>query len=185
MKSFWKLPVLTIYLYAITILAQFGFNNYFGIPYNFVEGSVITNTIYVYTLVQLAIGVFASMGFWGWFDFLVILIFAFAVIVMLFNRPGRVISGFAALIAIAFLWGSVSFGQLIAKTEPSFYVVPTDCLSNVVASTTYIVPNFYEGKAIVVPVDENKKIEGSFFLQDISSPACQLSKRYSVGPIAK
>ena len=178
------MPVLTIYLYAITILAQFGFNNYFNIPYNFVEGSITTNTVYARTLVQLLVSMFTSMGFWGWFNFLVVLALVVDVVVMVFRKPGTIFSGILVLIAIAFLWGSVSFGNLVAKTDTSFYVLPAGCLSTAEASTTYIVPNFYEGKAMVVPVDENKKIAGGFFLQEIT-PACQLTMKYSVGPVTK
>ncbi|MES2006973.1 MAG: hypothetical protein V4436_02580, partial [Patescibacteria group bacterium] len=67
MKFFWTVPILTAYIYAITVLAQFGFNNYFGIPYNFTDSSIAVTTIYTFSLARLVAAMVGLLLSTWWF----------------------------------------------------------------------------------------------------------------------
>lgn len=182
-KKFWTFSALTVYIYTITILEQFGYNQYFGIPYNFVESSITVNVVYAFSLSHLVLSM--AGAFFAERSVQITLVVAVAIFIgyiyirksIYIYRPKGILPGLLFILAIVFLWQSVRFGTFLAKMEGSYYVLPVAC-GDLDKNLTYIVPNFYDGKALVVPVDADKKMVGTFFVQDVSTPVCQLKFEY-------
>src|SRR3989338_7787624 len=121
MKGFWTIPVLAAYIYAITILGFAGFYLYFGIPIDYLEASLVANTVYVHMLLH---------AFWS----------AFALITPI----GWLVIGATSLFitaALLFAWQSVEFGENIARSVTGFYVPADGCISGV-KDERYIIPAF-------------------------------------------
>lgn len=181
MKNLWNIPVLSVYFYAVTILTQYGYNSYFGIPSNFIEASIKENIIYFFQLLQIASEVAGIMGWWMW----IVIILAVCVVLYLSNhRYQWVVSSLGAILLGVLLWGSYNFGELIAANTTNFYVLPSKCAS-INGDGSYIIPSFYDGKAILVSIDrDNKRTEGGFLIRNISDLLCEM-KQEEIGRITK
>lgn len=184
MEKLWSIPAITVYLYTVTTLTQFGYNSYFNIPPNFIEFSIKWNIIYFFQLFQLASGVIGLMGWWLWF----VTLTAFLVIVSFFSLH-RILKIILAILSLALLLfvigpGSYKFGDLIAKSSIAFYVPADQCLS-LNGYNTFIIPTFYETKAILIPIDlSTRKIQGSFIVKETSELQCLLEYK-EIGKIIK
>ena len=173
--------MISVYLYGITILTQYGFNSYFNIPSSFIESSIKENIIYFFQLFQLASSVAGLMKWWMW----LVAILAILIITFFYNFSGyrKVIALCGTLLLGYLLYGSYNFGILLAKNTSTFYVPAQNC-SSLDKNTSYIIPNFYQGKAILVSVDNNKKLTGSVLVKDLSEPGCSTELKY-IGLISK
>lgn len=182
-NKFWSIPLISVYLYAVTILTQYGFNSYFNIPPNFIEASIQGNTVYFYQLFQLALAVIGLMKFWMW----AVLAIGFLMIVLLHIFELRYeIFLYPILILVigGVLFGSYNFGNFIAASTESFYVLSSDCPS-AGRDGNYIIPIFYEGKAILVPIDgTTKKLQNGFIVKEMSELACKIELK-EIGRITK
>lgn len=181
MKKLWNIPVLSVYFYAVTILTQYGHNSYFGIPSNFIEASIKENIVYFFQLLQIASGVAGLMGWWMW----IVVIVAVCVVLYLSNCRYRwVVSFLGAILLGVLLWGSYNFGGLIAANTTNFYSLSSKCAS-MSGEGLYIIPSFYDGKAILVSIDgNNKKMNGGFLIRNISDLPCELEQK-EIGKITK
>lgn len=181
MSKLWSLPVISVYLYGITILTQYGFNSYFNIPSSFIESSIKENIIYFFQLFQLASSVAGLMKWWMW----AVVILAILLITFFYNFSGyRKFIAFCATLLLGYLlYGSYNFGILLAKNVSTFYVPAQNC-TFLDKNTSYIIPNFYQGKAILVSIDSNKKLTGNVLVKDLSEPGCGTELKY-IGLISK
>lgn len=94
----------------------------------------------------------------------------------------KVISFCSLLLLVYFLQGSHDFGQLLAKSSTDFYIPIQPCTG--IPEGRYIIPNFYQGKAILVPVDDANKMTGEFSVKDLSELNCSV-KSENTGAITK
>lgn len=182
MSKLWSIPVISVYLYGITILTQYGFNSYFNIPSSFIESSIKENIVYFFQLFRLASVVVGFMKWWMW----AVVILAVLVIIFLFYSHSfwkKTISFCGILLLSYLLYGSYNFGILLAKNTIAFYVPSQNCAS-LEKDTQYIIPNFYQGKAILVPVNNDKKMTGSVLVKDLSESGCATEIKY-IGLISK
>lgn len=182
MSKLWSIPVISVYLYGITILTQYGFNSYFNIPSNLIEASIRENIIYFFQLFQLASAVAGLMKWWMWAVVILtglIIFFFFS-----FHSGWRKFISFCGILLFGYLlYGSFNFGMVLAKNTVEFYVPASNCAS-LDKDTTYVIPNFYQGKAILVPIDISKKMSGSILVKDLSELGCATERKY-VGQITK
>src|SRR3989344_3587248 len=113
MSKLWSLPVISVYLYAATILTQYGFNSYFNIPSSFIEASIKENIVYFFQLFQVASAVAGVMRWWMW----AIVIIAALIITFFYNFHSffrGIISLAGTIILGLLLWGSYNFGSMLA-----------------------------------------------------------------------
>ena len=126
-KKFWTLSALTVYIYTITILEQFGYNQYFGIPYNFVESSITVNVVYAFSLSHLVLNMAGALLTERSVQITLAVIAAVCICYVYIResieimRPKGILSGLLFILAIVFLWqffimACVLFSQL-AKTK--------------------------------------------------------------------
>jgi hypothetical protein len=181
MSKLWSLPVISVYLYAATILTQYGFNSYFNIPPNFMEASIKENIVYFFQLFQLASAVAGLMKLWMW----AVVILAVLIITFFYSFSGykKFIALCGTLLLGYLLYGSYNFGMLLAKNTAEFYVPVQNCAS-LEKDVTYIIPNFYQGKAILVPIDNARKMNGSILIKDLSELGCATERKY-VGVVTR
>ncbi|EKE11117.1 MAG: hypothetical protein ACD_15C00137G0014 [uncultured bacterium] len=174
----WSIPIITAYLYAVTILTQYGFSTYFNIPSSFIEVSIKDNVIYFFQLFQLATNIAGLMSLWMWIIIVVVM-----AIIFLFYDYSFILNVIVLFFAGLVLWQSYGFGRLIAANTSSFYALSDDCLITR-EDSLYIIPNFYQGAAILIPISKNNnKIIGNFLIKDISSLGCAIERK-EVGKIS-
>lgn len=184
MNKLWSLPAVTVYLYTVTILTQYGYNSYFKIPSNFIEFSIKSNIIYFYQLFQLGTGIAGLMRWWMW----IVLIFLALLFVFLFflNKILRIVLVTLTIPALFYIIGpgSYKFGFLIAKNTSSFYIPVNQCFSQN-NYNNFVIPTFYESKAILIPIDQNtNKMQGGFIVKEVSEIQCPIEQK-EVGNIIK
>ena len=180
MKNLWNIPVLSVYFYAITVLTQYGYNSYFGIPSNFIEASIKENIIYFFQLFQIASSVAGVMRWWMW----IVVVLSIGVVLYLSNfKYKTVASVLGTLLLVVALWNSYNFGSLIAKNTTNFYILPQDCIS-IENGKSYIIPSFYDGKAILIPINYDKKMAGGFSIKSVSELPCELEQK-EIGKVIK
>lgn len=173
-KAFWSISGLAVYLYVITILTQYGFSSYFGIPSNFIEASITANTIYFYTLLQAIVALAFAIKWW-W-----LLIIPVVIILSIVFQKHHIKSGVTLLLLVS-VYGFVSFGHLWAANQTAFLTLPNGCADGN-ASQKYIIPEVYNGQAILVPIDADNKLVGGFLVKDVASLNCYL-KHTEIGLI--
>lgn len=182
MSKLLTIPIISVYLYGITILTQYGFNSYFNIPSNLIDASITENFIFFFQMFHLASAVAGAMKWWMW-----LVLVVSGLIVLLFYLSHKfwrfVISAFGFFILAYFLYGSYNFGQLVAKTGAEFYVPSESCTAlNSVAR--YIIPSFHGESAILVAIDENNKLTGEIEVKNMSELGCGTQKK-NVGQIKR
>ncbi|MEI6042508.1 MAG: hypothetical protein WCQ00_03000 [bacterium] len=174
-KKIWSIPVIAIYLYVVTILTQSGFYSYFGIPSNFVEASVVSNTVYFWVILKVLVTLATS---WGWWWLLIIS--AIIIIVKIFGR--YTLSAIAVIMAIL-AYNSFDFGISQASSMQSFYMISTGC-QGLDQGQRYIIPVMHEDIGVLIPIDINNKIDDGFIVKNLSGLDCKIQYKY-VGLIKK
>lgn len=182
MSKLWSIPVISAYLYGVTILTQYGYNSYFSIPSNLIEASITQNFVYFFQLFQVASAIAGAMKWWMW------LVIILGALVTLFFYGShfiwrKVISVIGLGLICFMLYGSYNFGLLLARSTSEFYVPVVDCPS-LDQGTRYIIPNFYQDKAILVSIDENNILAGDILVKNLSELGCSTIKQ-SVGLVKK
>ena len=181
MSKLWSIPVISVYLYGITILTQYGYNSYFNIPSSLVESSITQNFVYFFQLFELGSAVAGVMKWWFW------VVFAVGILTILFfyfsHRWWQKIITFGfVIVLIYFLHGSYGFGQLLAKSTEDFYIPSQPC--DGLKEGRYVILNFYQGQAILVPVDAENKMTGDYLVKNLAELNCTM-KMDHVGKITK
>jgi hypothetical protein len=169
----WSIPVITAYLYATTILTQYGYNSYFNIPPSFIEASIRANVIYYFQLFTIIGEVAGLFKWWQWS----ITIGAIIIVVMACYVES-IYRNIVFIIGIFFLfltlWGSVSIGSFLAKNIPTF-LVPSSTCYGIGEDKSYIIPVIYDNDAILIPIDTSTlKMTGGFIVKDIPTMSCKL-----------
>jgi hypothetical protein len=178
MNKFWNIPIITVYLYAVAILTQHGFNSYFNIPSNFIEFSIKENIVYFFQLFQLALAIVGVMKFWMW---IVVLVGAIVIAILcFFDYVYEII--FTSILIGGALVGSYYFGNFLAINTSTFYVPLSDC--QLIGQGKYIIPVFYDSKAILVSIDENNKLGNGFMVKEMSDLSCKIELK-NIGKIIK
>ena len=175
MSKFLTIPIISVYLYGITILTQYGYNSYFNIPSNLIDASITENFVYFFQLFHLTPSVVGAMRWWMWLVLvvggLIILLFYFS------HRFWRFVISVMGIFILAYiLYGSYNFGQLIAKSSSEFYVLSDNC-SLLNTDTKYVIPNFYHENAILVSIDENNTLTGQVLVKNLSELECSTEKK--------
>lgn len=165
---FWSL-----YFYGGTILSQYGFNSYFGIPANLIEPSIRDNIIFFFALFKGIFYAIIHMSILNWF-ILLIPIIIFVIFVFLNIIPKLIVKiGIILLIILSPFYFS-HLGEEIAKNKTEFPIFINECFPKK-ENTIYITPAFYQTTAIVVPIsNDDHKITGSFFLKEPIGPECEI-----------
>lgn len=179
-KLLWSIPGATIYLYALTILTQYGFLSYFNIPTNFITFSPVDSTLLAYNLFKLGLAIITLIHWWWW------ALFAIIIVIVIFFDKEDIIAWTITTLSVLFLYNAVNFGNFIAKNQTRFLTLPSNCPSVVEnATTTYVIPATYDTKIALVPVDTiTRKMTGGFFVKDMSKLPCQLEYK-EIGKIGK
>ncbi len=175
--------ILGIYISGITILIQSGYNAYFGIPSAFIESSLKENVLYFFQLFNLWKSVVVLITWWMWVIFIVaVLVIIFFYFSHYIIRKMIIFAGLA--LAILLLLASYNFGGSWAADRTNFYILPHGCLT-VDQKETYLIPTLYDGKAVLVPFDENtRRLKDGFMVKDISELPCMIETK-EVGRIEK
>ncbi len=182
MSKLLTIPIISVYLYGITILTQYGYSSYFNIPSNLIEASITQNFVYFFQFFQLASTIAGVMKWWMW-----VMLIVTALLVFFFYASNRfwrfVISTCGVFLAAYFLYGSYNFGQLIAKSSSEFYVLSDSCTLSE-TGTKYIIPSFSQGNAILVSIDADNTLMGQVLVKNLSELECSTEKK-NVGLIKK
>lgn len=181
MRKFWSVPVITVYLYAVTILTKYGYYSYFGIPTRYIDASIKENIIYFFQLFQVGASIAGGFKWWMWAVVIVIgiIIFSFYISSGIMEK---IILGVGVTIAFLFVWRSYNFGVFLAQNATNFYV-PASICTTLDQNTTYVALDFVEDGAILIPIDQSthRKL-GGFMVRSMSDLKCTFEKE-EVGKI--
>lgn len=173
--------MLSVYFYAVTILTQYGYNSYFGIPSNFIEASIKENIISFFQLFRIG---FIIVGLISWWMWIVVGLSGAIILYISSYKYKTVVSSILFALLGALLWSSYAFGGWVGANTTSFYIVPSKCIP-IEEDKTYIISSFYDGKAIIVPIDQaNKRIGGGFLIRNVSDLPCELEQK-EIGKVIK
>lgn len=175
------------YFYATTILTQYSYNLYFGIPASFIEFSIKDVVIFFFDLSKLVKGVIinvaGSLSFWALAGLIIISLFIWFLLI-LDLIPKSVTLMFIVILTGLSFFGFYKFGDSIAKLTTEFRVIPIGCISSE-KNITYIVPSFFGTTAIITPIyTDSKKLTGNFLTKETSSLNCEIKKE-TIGQIQK
>lgn len=178
MKFFWSASGLAIYLYAITILVQNGYNDYFYIPRNFIESSLVANITFFWAFIP-SLWTLVTSGLFIGTVFVVLLIGAIIYYDFSNSFFKRVIEGIIILAVTGFafylLYHAYSFGMHRGEETSSFYLFKEDCSPVPVSKTIkYIGPIISEGKVVLVPINASNTLQTGFRVIDLASISCGL-----------
>ncbi len=183
MSKLWSIPIISVYLYGLTILTQYGYNSYFNIPSSFLDASISYNFVYFFQIFQLVKAIFGAITWWLW---ILLLLGLIAILFVLASHwIWQRISYYGFILGLfAILVGSFNFGGLLASHTEDFYILSTGCVtgSSEPDGLIHIVPTFYREFAIVTPITNEKKLTDSFYLHPASDNSCIL-KREAIGRV--
>lgn len=165
-----------LYFYAITILTQYGFNSYFGIPSHLMEASIRDNIIFSFSVLKTI----ASIDWW----ILVSISIGILIILYILQYLKFTKTFIITIVLLASIFGFYYLGQFIAKTKETFTIIQSTCLDEK-ENITYVIPAFYQTNALITPIYTNtNKLTGNFIIKDISEPNCEIFDKV-IGPITK
>ncbi len=180
-KFLWSIPALTIYIYAINVLIQWGIYSYLGVPAEYVDASISSNIISIFSLSVLGQGVLKAMGWWTLLLLLPIFLFqALYFFSVTFQKLTVVIT---PLVLLLFFYGCFHFGEWIGKVQTYYYAPENGCIT-IGTATGFIVPGFSNGEAILVPINAQNQMIGGFTTKAVSQIPCTFRMR-EVGRITK
>lgn len=171
------LTFLAACFYGLTIITLYGYNGFFGIPYNYIEYTSIYPIVFFFDLLTLASEVAKVIPFWGWFG-----LFGTGIIVALAFFSGR-FGRWAVIAAASFLlvwlpFGFYKFGRYVAANTQEFYSLPTSCIPDGTADL-YIAPTIHAGQAVFVPVSTSTlKLQPGMLSRPVADLTCELRKVY-------
>jgi hypothetical protein len=184
MSRFWTIPVLAVYVYAVTVLTYAGYSTYFGVPADFVQASIASNALFASFMLHALVNSFLVMSWKGWLVLtFYTTIFLGCSYVFLF-RPMKALSALLVIPALWFAWQSLSFGEALAKGNVYFYMPEKGCVTGFDANQKLIAPAFYDSNAIFVPIDDSNKMTGGFMMKDLTQLPCKLTLQ-TVGKVTK
>jgi hypothetical protein len=177
MSKYISIPVLTaVYLYALPTLANYGYNSYYHIPYDYIDVSLKENIILFFQLFQAAKTIAAGLNWWIWLTFIII----FLALIFYYSSSyigSKIITGLAVILAFLLLPASYKFGGFVAANTSVYWVLSSECHSFDNADS-YIIPRIYNGTAVMVPIDaDTKKIKDAFITKNVSELGCTLEHR--------
>ncbi len=171
-----NLATIGTYLYVVSVLIQFGFNRYFGIPASFIESSIRANVVNFYVLIMDLLHI--KFDLWGGL-FLAALLILIGLVLSFFyykyHRKALII--IIILFTLVLLHISVSYGELRAKNLITFSVVPESC-GIFSLEETYVMPVIYDNKGVFVQYDKatNKLLNG-FLVKELSDIPCKIETK--------
>lgn len=181
-KDDWfKISIVPVYVIGATVLFQYGYNDYFGIPYNYIGVSSVDFTLFVYSIMQIVLSVVGALKWLQWVEIVVLVGGVAFICLHWFWRKVVYI-----LVAIFFIWlliKMVLFGAYIAKHQTDYLVLSANC-SQMSAEQKYIIPVTTNTQVILIPIDKNNKMTGSFVVKDPSQLQCSFEHK-NIGVVLK
>lgn len=183
MKKLISIPIVTGYVYILTVVAYYGFNSYFNIPATFIEFSVKNPIIFFFDLSRLIFSIFGQTSVSGWMGIIVFLLVVVAV--FLYSKVIRVLVTVGFVVFLVWLpFGFYKFGNLLASVSTNFYTAPSSCIPGA-TEDLYIAPALFDAKAIFVPISASTlQIKNGLLIRDTSSLTCEMH-RQETGRIKK
>lgn len=183
MKKLLSLPIITVYLYILTVVALYGFNSYFNIPSNYIEFSVRNHIIFFFDLARLAVSVCEHVTMGAWLGIGFALLFLLALCFSGKIMRWLIIIGLG-FFAVYLPFGFYRFGGFMAAVSTSFYTAPSSCISGA-TEDLYVAPTLFESKIVFVPIDAvTHKLKNGLLVREMSAVSCQLEKK-EIGKVQK
>lgn len=175
-RIFWSTSGLALYVYAITILVQNGYNDYFGIPRNYIESSLVANITFFWATVVSPLG---KLLISNWFMYALIAICLIIFYSSLHRFFKRSLVVFVTVVALIGVYKAYPLGMKLAKGNQSFYEFSEACspLATSTENYKYIGPVTFEDKVVMVPVNASGTLRSGFRVIDLTTTTCLLERR--------
>ena len=177
----WSIPAIAAYFYVATILAEYGYNSYFGIPPDFVRASLSENIIYFFQLLTASKDALGQIGLLMWV--VVVVVAAFIVFLYYYHWLFKTIFGAigTGIFFLFLLWGSFNIGKGAAINTTYFWVLSPNCLFAENGSE-YIIPTISDSWVVLIPIDKQNTMKGGFLVRNINDIPCTLEYK-NIGKI--
>ena len=183
MSKLLSIPIVTAYIYTLTVVTYYGFNSYFNIPYTYIEFSIKDPIVLFFDLSRLIAAICGQITGWAWFG--IVVTFLVLLVLFFFSRVTRwfIVAGFIALV-VYLPFGFYRFGNFLASASTSFYTAPTTCIPGA-TEDLYIAPTLFEGSVVFVPIaTSTHQLKNGLLVRETSALTCQLEKK-EIGKIQK
>jgi hypothetical protein len=122
----------------------------------------------------------AVLGSFTWWLWILLVIAIIGILVLLASHwIWQKLSYYGFILGlVVILVSSYNFGSLLASHTEEFYVLNSECVSDLNASEpqVYIVPTFYREFAIVTPITTENMMTNGFYLHPAGATNCILKK---------
>ena len=182
MRKLLSIPILTAYVYTLTVVTFYGFNSYFNIPANYIEFSIKNPILFFFDFSKLILVVLSQISGLAWLGIIIGILVILAL--FMFSKIARWIIILGAILLVAYLpFGFYNFGTFLATMSTNFYTASSNCIPGATGDR-YIAPTLFDTKAIFVPIDENNHLKNGLLVREVSTLTCQLEKN-EIGRISK
>ena len=167
-RTFWSIPGFGVFVYSFVILVQNGFNDYFSIPRNFIESSLVANITFLKMILE---SLFKNIILEHWFWSLIVA----GVIYLLLRYLKKFTLTVLMILGVLLISKSYSMGNFMASQNQYFYTLDKNCAVNPTTSTTtYVAPIIYEDKLVLIPIDTHNKILNGFRVIETTNLNCSV-----------
>lgn len=175
-KSFWEIPVLTVYIYVITILTSSGFLAYFDVPPHFVGATIKENVVFMKMILDIIWQCVSAIGYlW-----LVLLPLSIVITHYFHKHLSKIVVVSLILFAI---FGTKPLGTLMAEKQITFLTPSEDCEE--FKGKTYAILSASDNTFVLLETDPvTKKIKRGFKPVDVSHLSCGLDYK-DLGPLTR
>lgn len=179
----WLIPLITLWLYTITILFQYSYNNFFDIPRTFIQSSLVANVTFFWNIF-VAIPLSAKLYPCGFVIFVCVVVLLCFTYLWL-RKKWKWVTPLAIIILVVSVLGySCILGTESAKNTGTYYSFNKDCPETFFKKDThYIIPITYEGLAILVALDKNNTRLHQIKVVDLAETSCSLVWATTTVPI--
>lgn len=181
----------TIFVYSVTILMQYGFLSYYGVPYFAIEPSIRDNIIFVYTIIKvitnltpliivkiilpvLLVTSVLIFTIYKFFSYTKIRNFNIVKQITFDKYLNKLKWPFIMLLVLYSLHLFFILGFKTAEIHKDVYKLSEGC--GLVQEENYFISEFYQSKPIILYYNDQKEILDKFSIIDITNTGCSLEK---------
>ncbi len=170
------------YLFGAAILTHYGYNNFYGIPPEYISTSGTFYAIFALNIYSLTSAILSTILWWQW----PIVLAVIGLLFFLYAIGGiwrLLVTSLIVIILVKALFGMITLGEIIAKTQARYLEPSSECLVSI-AGKPYVIPVVRGDDAVLVPVDQDRVMSGTFLVKSIIGMGCEFT--YVTGiPVTK
>lgn len=170
----WILTILIpIYAFLTSILLQYGYVSYYGIPTDYISVISRDSLLLVYSILTAVWSNLLGAHLYVWVTIVLALLLLYFLYKVVYLK--KIVYLIISVPFILFLLKAQGFGSTMAELNTTFKIASTKCAPGNLVN--YISPLTNNGEIIFVLVEENKIVKGSVITKRISDLPCGIEEK--------